>query len=279
MRYYLLLYVLFIFIKKTDAQNNIPYPFPRNLSDMETIDSGNFRVLYALNAIDIYDIETYDDLQRLEIGTYFSKYYSYFIYFSDSLVTDLGKKHPNTQTIPIHMGKKGKYNGWSEYHWSEYFKDLSKKLLIEYTRIPHGSIPNHYSMDSCYVQDWKLHDDTLTILGYLCQKATCHFRGRNYIAWFTVDIPIYNGPWKFGGLPGLILKVYDEDNLYTFECTNIENHKKKYPIKIIKKNYHKIAREKLLKLQRNLNENFWETTGWTWPTKQNKAKYNPLELE
>jgi GLPGLI family protein len=247
---------------------------------METIDSGNIYVQYALNAVDICKIETYDDLQRLEIGRYLSKYYSYFTYRSDSLVTDFMQRHNTTQTSPIHMGKRGKYDSWSEYHWSEYFKDLSEKVLTEYTRIPHGSIPNYYSIDSSYAQDWKLHDDTLTVTGYLCQKATCRFRGRNYTAWFATDIPINNGPWKFDGLPGLILKVYDDDNLYIFECINIENHKQKYPIKILKQNYHKIERTKLLKLQRSLNENFWETTGWIWQAKQNnKIKYNPLELE
>lgn len=53
-------------------------------------------------------------------------------------------------------------------------------------------------------------------------KATCTFRGREYTAWFCVDIPISNGPWKFGGLPGLILKVYDKDHLFVFESIEIE---------------------------------------------------------
>jgi len=44
-------------------------------------------------------------------------------------------------------------------------------------------------------------DDTLTVAGYVCQKATCLFRGRDYTAWFSNDIPISNGPWKFGGFP------------------------------------------------------------------------------
>ncbi|MDR2651856.1 MAG: hypothetical protein LBC68_06025, partial [Prevotellaceae bacterium] len=71
---------------------------------MTTVDSGNIRILYALNATDINNTDTYDDLQRLEIGTRLSKYYSYFIYKSDSLCTctkkDWIKKHPFAQSIP-----------------------------------------------------------------------------------------------------------------------------------------------------------------------------------
>lgn len=59
----------------------------------------------------------------------------------------------------------------------------------------------------------------------------CYFRGRSYVAWFTMDIPIENGPWKFAGLPGLILKVYDDKKLYDFECVKIEKNKISFPIK------------------------------------------------
>lgn len=64
---------------------------------------------------------------------------------------------------------------------------------------------------------------------YTCVKATAKFRGRTYEAWFASDIPIFNGPWKFGGLPGLILSLTDSKNEYHFECIGIENLKNRNP--------------------------------------------------
>lgn len=73
------------------------------------------------------------------------------------------------------------------------------------------------------VQEWELSDETRTVLGYACKKATCRFRGRDYVAWYTDEIPVADGPWKFGGLPGFILEVYDTDRHYSFVCVGINS--------------------------------------------------------
>jgi GLPGLI family protein len=55
---------------------------------------------------------------------------------------------------------------------------------------------------------WKLQEDTMTITGYTCKKATAKDRqGNPVIAWYTEDIPASSGPETFGGLPGLILSL------------------------------------------------------------------------
>jgi GLPGLI family protein len=69
---------------------------------------------------------------------------------------------------------------------------------------------------------WKLDAATTTIAGYLCQKATCSFAGRVYEAWFTRQIPIAEGPYKFYGLPGLIVKLNDSRAQYTFELVGLK---------------------------------------------------------
>ena len=55
--------------------------------------------------------------------------------------------------------------------------------------------------------------------------ATSDFRGRHWTAWFATDIPVSDGPWKLGGLPGLILEAYDKGHQYTFTAVRLERVK------------------------------------------------------
>lgn len=272
---------------------------PRSLTNlnMQQADSGSIKIFYALNATDIGNPATYDDLQCLEIGSRLSRYYSYYVYSSDSLVTDWKKKNPTARNrnVPFQLGSKGKFKGWSEYLYSEYFKDFSKNELTEYARMPLDleKFNARYS-EPLPVQDWSVSDETQTIAGYLCQKATCSFRGREYTAWFSMAIPVSNGPWKLGGLPGLILKAYDNDKLYTFECVGLENHKQKFPVRMNKAfgQYMKTERKKLWKYKKNVQEDYSEValaaTGSgsirfsppsAPPSEERAFPYKPLELE
>jgi GLPGLI family protein len=81
---------------------------------------------------------------------------------------------------------------------------------------------------------WEVLPDTITIINHICQKATCQFKGRTYEAWFAQNISISEGPWKFVGLPGLILKITDS----------------KKPI-----DAQKVSKEKFTKLYKNYLEN------------------------
>ncbi|MEM7372546.1 MAG: GLPGLI family protein [Bacteroidota bacterium] len=56
---------------------------------------------------------------------------------------------------------------------------------------------------------WTIQQEEKIIAELLCKKATAHFRGRDYTAWFTPELPFNFGPWKLCGLPGLILEAYD----------------------------------------------------------------------
>ncbi|GAB6975175.1 GLPGLI family protein [Prevotella falsenii] len=70
---------------------------------------------------------------------------------------------------------------------------------------------------------WELMpDSTARILGYDCQMARCNYKGRQWTAWFATDIPIDNGPWKLDGLPGLVLRAYDNSRHYIFDCVGLK---------------------------------------------------------
>ena len=70
--------------------------------------------------------------------------------------------------------------------------------------------------------EWNILEDTMTIEGFLCQKAMCNYGGRTWEAWFTDELPFSDGPYKFHGLPGLILKVADTKNHYSFDFVSVE---------------------------------------------------------
>jgi GLPGLI family protein len=101
-----------------------------------------------------------------------------------------------------------------------YYKQKDTLLNIDY-------ISNQKVL--CYEKfpnmKWEIQNDTKTISNYICTKAETIFRGRKYIAWFTTEIPIRFGPWKFNNSPGLILQIYDETQSFTWSATKIEFNK------------------------------------------------------
>lgn len=76
--------------------------------------------------------------------------------------------------------------------------------------------------DELPLQVWALKDETKKIKSFNCKKAITTFRGRTYTAWYTEEIPIIGGPWKFDGLSGLILAVSSDDGVLNIEATKIE---------------------------------------------------------
>ncbi|MBR8728693.1 hypothetical protein IX312_002035 [Porphyromonas levii] len=76
--------------------------------------------------------------------------------------------------------------------------------------------------DVLHPQVWEIRDSLRIIHGYECHLATADFRGRRWYAWFTPEIPIDNGPWKLGGLPGFILEAYDQNKHYYYTLLGFE---------------------------------------------------------
>jgi GLPGLI family protein len=108
-----------------------------------------------------------------------------------------------------------KYAGTS----TEYYLYPAENKMIRKEKI----INNYLVAESLPVISWQISNVT-AVYGHLhCQKATAHFKGRNYVAWFCPDIPSYGGPWKLSGLPGLILEAYDTKKQVVFKFDGIED--------------------------------------------------------
>ena len=103
--------------------------------------------------------------------------------------------------------------------------------------------------------EWELTDSTKSILGYECQMATGNLHGRRWKVWFTTDLPVMNGPWKFSGLPGLILEATDNSGLYNFTATGIQQTSRPMEPIYSADNYEKISRIDFLKAKRQFTDN------------------------
>lgn len=88
---------------------------------------------------------------------------------------------------------------------------------------------------------WKISNEQKTILGYIAQKGTTYFAGRHWTAWFTTEISVPDGPYKFHGLPGLILKISDKLNTHTFDIISVKKQKSSYFI--LNENAYKEAKQ------------------------------------
>jgi GLPGLI family protein len=102
---------------------------------------------------------------------------------------------------------------------TEYYQYPNEKKLKTKDRL----MINSYLVEEAEPNiEWKITADTASFSGMHCQKATCHFKGRDYIAWFCPDLPIRTGPWKLNGLPGVILDAHDIRNEVVFKFDGME---------------------------------------------------------
>lgn len=98
------------------------------------------------------------------------------------------------------------------------FKDFKNGIFKKFETIQFTT----FASSSNFQPNWQLLPEYKTILGYKTQKAKINFGGRVWNAWYALDIPITDGPYKFYGLPGLILEVGSTDREYVFTCQGIK---------------------------------------------------------
>lgn len=215
----------------------------------------------------------------LEIGKNASRYGIYGTYQRDSVVA---ADYPNGITFGEYMLLSQKYDG----RLNEMLRYKESNKITNYERLWGDSYMYEEPIPD---MDWTLVNEKDEICGHECQKATCSFRGREWTAWYCPDIEIDGGPWKFGGLPGLILKVEDSEKEHVFEAFQIRKSNKKFGH--ISKDYIKTDKKTFNKMQADYHKDpaaFSEgnpliptTTADGKPImKKGKRKfYNPIEKE
>lgn len=229
----------------------------------EKLDAATIRCYYKFTQPVTADKETRQqtDTMTLDIGQKVSRYYDAARMKRDSLFGDFmsNKLNPSTiQSISIMkdgdmstLDNKGgtTFDSTTKGETAQLFKKRRTGEIITIDKA--DNTPQKYKCaETIPVQQWNISTDTLTVLGYICQKATTEFRGRNYEAWFSPDIPVNDGPWKFYGLPGLIMKVSDSENLFSFELIGLENLNNPVDITMAQEDYMKASIKDLEKLKK-----------------------------
>ncbi len=154
------------------------------------------------------------EMMILEVLPKFSKFYSETVFKSDSIAkVSLEKQMLATGSINVTSAMR---NGFFRHTIIKESPDF-KMFLV--TRI--GQTKLKVADDR--KMNWKVLSEKQKIGDINVQKAETEMYGRKWIAWFTTEIPIQEGPYKFHGLPGLIVKIEDETRSHSFELNGIKN--------------------------------------------------------
>lgn len=185
---------------------------PIDLEAGEPCDTMRYVVYYDLafveDTTDAAD-KPINEMTRLEVGDRVQYFYSNKSFQADSANAIVMKNGGNH------------YNGDGQIQWRLYknYPAEGKTSLLEKFGMDRFVCTEDYAAPA-----WQpVADSSAVILGYQCSMAVATYKGRTWYAWYAEDIPLDAGPWKLGGLPGLILRAYDAQKHYDFTAAGIVN--------------------------------------------------------
>jgi len=183
-------------------------------------DTSNYQVIYNLEyQKDSTDLNSkQNEKMVLLIGNNYSLFESYNNKYNDSLKNVLAE---NNSDLSLAVSKALALRKRSRFKF-KIVKSNNKTLVFD-----------SYFSDKFIYEDeeklnWEITKKSDTISGYNCNLALTTFAGRNYKAWFTTELPINDGPYKFKGLPGLIIKIEDDKSQYVFQLESFIKSKEKF---------------------------------------------------
>ena len=183
----------------------------------------DFKVQYAMQ-LNLNSYCSYD------AKLYFNNTQSLFEYQETSLEKEMTEEEINQKFIKSDNISFNIRIKDTVHYYTKYDRETNK--IYELIR---GFNKNEFYeiQESAPTVNWKITDEKKEIDQYECSKATCSFRGRNYIAWFTTTIQTSFGPLKLHGLPGLIIELSDEKKEVMIQA------------RIVKKEEHLVKNEPL----------------------------------
>lgn len=256
-------------------------------NDIQVLDDAKLKVIYRLTYIEDTNQLAHEDKEKMQllIGNDVSWFQSYNHYRLNHIV----RKHRQEGTL----------DAWQKS--GEGMRYASKLLYSVYKNYPAGKITTTdvLSMTSqwCLYEElmpdfqWEIMEDTAEIIGFHVQKAVCDFGGRTWVAWFAEELPFNDGPYKFSGLPGLILSIADTQNHYRFELVSVEAPDAGTKIEFEEQEYMKTTKEDFFGASTNDVDNIVDEVMGSITTNGSedamrrriyeiiRSKNNPIELD
>lgn len=247
-----------------------------------------YRAVYDFQEIftyvdDTLDFKTRQDIIHLDLLPDRSYCYSKYTWFTDSL-----NMQPDGEKIWMMLFKAYRNNPNRDSssepsypHMRNTFQITKKYKEKEMSVIDFFDNQYFEYQESIPQFEWMITDSIKNINGLQCISAQCSTYGRDWTVWFCPDLPCGDGPWKFSGLPGLVVEAYDSNHFYKFKLTQIHSISNpvtpwgKNPKKTTRSKFNKQKYDYLQNLDGNLNAEFGIEINYS----QNSPKRYRIGLE
>jgi len=250
----------------------------------KVLENSDYLVMYDYEYV--RDPEYPEDKRRsvtiLQVGKRYNRFMDYNEFRFDSLMDATAKGlKPYSETGPLMMQALRKSK----------FKEniiIDKQKNTEIIQRTAGLVQRYQYDESCPTLNWELADVDTVIAGHNCKKAFTTLWGRDYIAWYAPEVDMPYGPYKFGGLPGLIFMVVDTHDNHRFTISGLEKVTGYSPIYLwASKDIIKTNRNKVRKIYKNycidpvgaLTSDGDIQVSDDVKATVNSKPYNPIELE
>ncbi|WP_286862315.1 MULTISPECIES: GLPGLI family protein [Sphingobacterium] len=137
------------------------------------------------------------------------------VYFQDGIKTSVRDSLPQPKPHGANNGDDGELSGSMSVTLD--MGKIYRNIVIQKNNVPQLVETRSLKGSNYLVSDkfpplvWNTNYTDVDTLGkHICHKATAVYRGTPLIAYYTNNIPVPAGPYKFGGLPGLIVMLYNE---------------------------------------------------------------------